>query len=121
MRHEERLQMLWAVSFIISGVVFGLAFWFTPIIGFLAVLGYIILYVGLAFAFLMVFRGMATLNIELMDALKTRKKELEEMKRVVEKKYYKKKIDEETFKKLMQDYEEKLTEIEVKINNLKRI
>ncbi len=121
MKQEDKLQILWAISFIISGVVFFLAFWFTPIIGWFAALGYIILYVALAFGFLIVFRSLETLNVEVISSLKARKKEIEEMKKSIEKKYLKKKIDAETFKKLMQDYEEKLTEIEVKIKNLKRI
>ena len=54
-------------------------------------------------------------------SLKTHKEKSQVEKKSIEKKYLKKKIDAETFKKLMQDYEEKLTEIEVKIKNLKRI
>lgn len=121
MKQQDKLQLVWAISFVISGIIFGLAFWFTPIIGVLATLGYIILYIGLAMAFLMVFKGISKLNLELIESLEMRKNEIEEMKSEIENKYYKKKIDEETFKRLMQDYEEKLTEINIKIKNLKKI
>ena len=121
MRHEDRLQLIWAVTFIMSGIVFALAFWFTPIIGTLAALGYIIMYVGLSFAFLMVFRSMSRLNTEFVDSLKSKKTEIEQMKKSVERKYLKKRIDEQTYKRLVQDYEQQLTELEVKIRNLKRI
>ena len=121
MRHEDRLQIIWAATFIMSGIVFALAFWFTPIIGTLAALGYIIMYVGLSIAFLLVFRSMSRLNTEFVDTLKGKKNEIEQMKKSIERKYLKKRIDEQTYKRLVQDYEQQLTELEVKIKNLKRI
>jgi hypothetical protein len=121
MRHEDRLQLIWAITFIMSGVIFALAFWFTPIIGTLAALGYIIMYVGLSTAFLMVFRSMSRLNTEFVETLRGKKSELEQMKKSVERKYLKKRIDEQTYRRLAQDYEQQLTELEVKIKNLRKI
>ena len=121
MRQEDRLQMVWALTFIMSGVIFALAFWFTPIIGTLAAAGYIIMYVGLSVAFLLVFRSMSRLNIEFVGTLKSKKEDIEQMKKSIERKYLKKKIDEQTYRRLVQDYEQQLTELEVKIRNLKKI
>jgi uncharacterized membrane protein len=121
MRHEDRLQIVWAGTFIMSGVIFALAFWFTPIIGTLAALGYIIMYVGLSLAFLLVFRSMSRLNTEFVGTLQSKRSEIEQMKKSIERKYLKKKIDEHTYRRLAQDYERQLTELEVKIKNLKRI
>ena len=121
MKQEDRLQMIWAITFIMSGVIFALAFWFTPIIGTLAALGYIIMYVGLSVVFLIVFRSMARLNTEFVDTLRAKKNDIEQMKKSIERKYLKKKIDEQTYRRLVQDYEQQLTELEVKIKNLKRI
>jgi len=121
MRQEDRLQLIWAVTFIMSGVIFALAFWFTPVIGTLAALGFIIMYVGLSIAFLLVFRSMTRLNTEFVDTLRAKKNEIEQMKKSIERKYLKKKIDEQTYRRLVQDYEQQLTELEVKIKNLKRI
>ena len=121
MRQEDRLQLIWAGTFIMSGVVFALAFWFTPIIGTLAALGYIIMYVGLSIAFLLVFRSMTRLNTEFVDTLRAKKNEIEQMKKSIERKYLKKRIDEQTYRRLVQDYEQQLTELEVKIKNLKKI
>ena len=115
------MQVLWAIAFITSGVIFGLAFIYTPYIGALAVAGYIVLYIGLSSAFLMVFRTLTRINSEVIRNLVERKAELEEMKETTRKKYFKKKIDQETFEKLEQDYERQLTEIEAKIHQLKRI
>ena len=121
MRHEDKLQLIWAGTFIMSGIIFALAFWFTPIIGTLAALGYIIMYVGLSIAFLMVFRSMTRLNTEFVGTLKSKRSEIEQMKKSIERKYLKKRIDEQTYKRLAQDYEQQLTELEVKIRNLKKI
>ncbi|MCJ7817211.1 MAG: hypothetical protein MUP55_05115 [Candidatus Aenigmarchaeota archaeon] len=121
MRQDDRLQLIWAVTFIMSGVIFALAFWFTPVIGTLAALGFIIMYVGLSIAFLLVFRSMTRLNTEFVDTLRAKKNEIEQMKKSIERKYLKKKIDEQTYRRLVQDYEQQLTELEVKIKNLKRI
>ena len=120
MNQQERAQVLWAVSFVISGVVFILAFMFSPLIGTLVTLSYIMLYVGLSAVFLIVFREIEKLKKGALNELIENKKEIEEMKRAIEKKYYKKRIDESTYKDIIQDYEKKLTEIEVKINRLKK-
>jgi membrane-bound ClpP family serine protease len=119
MKYEERLQIIWAVSFVISGLVFALAFWFTPIIGAFAVLGYIILYVSLATAFLLVFREIEKLSSDTLDTLKIREKEIKDVMKEIEKKYYKKKIDIETYKRMAQEYEKQLAEIKVKVNNIR--
>ncbi|MCK4497066.1 MAG: hypothetical protein KAU24_02665 [Candidatus Aenigmarchaeota archaeon] len=119
-KREDRLQLLWAVTFIMSGIIFALAFWFTPIIGVLAVLGYVVLYVGLAIAFLVVFRGMERLGRHVVDDLEMKRKEIEEIKDALEKKFLKKKISRENYEKITQDYEQKLTEIEIKIKHLKK-
>src|SRR4030042_1538405 len=121
MRQEDRLQLIWAGTFVMSGVIFALAFMFTPVIGTLAAAGYIVMYVGLSMAFLLVFRNMAKLNTEFVDTLRSKKSEIEQMKKSIERKYLKKKIDEQTYKRLAQDYEQQLTEIEVKIKNLRKI
>lgn len=121
MKHESKMQLLWALAFIISGVIFGLAFIYTPYIGALVVAGYIVLYIGLSSAFLMVFRSLTRINSEVIRSLEERRAELEEMKESVRKKYFKKKIDQATFEKLEQDYERQLTEVEAKIHQLSRI
>ncbi len=121
MRHEDKLQLIWATTFIMSGLIFALAFMFTPMIGTLAALGYIVMYVGLSVAFLIVFRSMTRLNTEFVDTLKVKKEEIEQVKKSIERKYLKKKIDEQTYKRMAQEYEQQLTELEVKIKNLKRI
>ncbi len=121
MRHEDKLQLIWAATFIMSGLIFAIAFWFTPVIGTLAALGYIVMYVGLSVAFLVVFRSMAKLNTEFVDTLRAKKSEIEQMKKSIERKYLKKKLDEQTYRRMAQDYEQQLTELEVKIKNLRRI
>jgi uncharacterized membrane protein len=119
-RREDKLQLLWAVTFVMSGIIFALAFWFTPIIGVLAVLGYVILYVGLAIAFLIVFRGMERLGKHAIGDLEMKRREIEEIKDALEKKFLKKKITKENYEKMIQEYEQKLTEIEIKIKHLKK-
>jgi membrane-bound ClpP family serine protease len=120
LRREEKLQLIWAVTFVMSGMIFALAFWFTPIIGVLAVLGYVVLYVGLAVAFLVVFRGMERLGRHAIDDLEIRRREIVEIKDALEKKFLRKKISRENYEKMVQDYEQKLTEIEIKVKHLKR-
>jgi uncharacterized membrane protein len=120
MMYEERLQVIWAVSFVMSGVVFALAFWFTPIIGAFAVLGYVILYVSLAVAFLIVFREIEKLNEQAVDTLKAKEKDIKDVLKELQKKYYKKKLDEDTYNKMTQEYEKELTELQVRMRNLKR-
>src|SRR4030067_2255261 len=114
MRQEDRLRLIWAGTFIMSGMIFALAFWFTPIIGALAAAGYIIMYVGLSVAFLLVFRSMSRLNTEFVGTLKSKKSEIEQMKKSIERKYLKKKIDEQTYRRLVQDYEQQLHQLEDK-------
>jgi len=58
------------------------------------------MYVGLSMAFLLVFRNMTKLNTEFVDTLRSKKSEIEQMKKSVERKYLKKKIDEQTYKRL---------------------
>ncbi len=124
MEYEERLQVLWAMCFIISGIIFALAFFFTNIsgvyAGVLAALGYIILYLGLSMAFLIVFSGMKKINMHLASTLKSRKDEILEIQKELKGKYLKKKIDEDAYKRLMERYESELTEIEVKLKEMKR-
>jgi hypothetical protein len=120
MNYEEKLQVLWAICFIVSGVIFALAFWLTPIIGLLAAMGYIILYVGLSLSFLIVFSGMKKLNMHLASTLQRRKDEVGEIQKELKNKYLKKKIDEGAYKRLMERYESELTEIDVKLKEIKR-
>jgi len=120
MRYDERLQVIWAVSFVMSGVVFAVAFWTAPIIGTLAVLGYIILYVSLAIAFLIVFREIEKLNEQAVDTLKAKEKDIKDVLKELQRKYYKKKLDEDTYNKMTQEYEKELTELQVRMRNLKR-
>ena len=120
MNQEEKLQALWALCFVVSGIIFALAFWFTPIIGVLAALGYIILYVGLSISFLIVFSGMRKLNQHLASTLKTRREEILEIQKELKNKYLRKKIDEDSYRRLIQRYESELTEIEVKIKEHER-
>ena len=120
MNHEEKLQLLWATSFVISGVIFAVAIYITPMVGLFA-LGYIVLYVGLSLAFMMVYKSLNTVHEGTLDSLKMRKKEIEQIEKEIEKKFYKKKIDKETYDKMIQEYEKQLTEIEVKIKNLEKM
>ena len=120
MRHEDKLQSIWAMSFIVSGLVFALAFWFTPIIGAFAVLGYVIMYVSLAVAFLIVFREIGKLNDQAADSLKAKEGEIKDILKELQRKYYKKKLDEETYTRMTQEYEKDLTELQVRLRNLKR-
>jgi membrane-bound ClpP family serine protease len=120
MKHQDKLQIIWAISFIVSGIVFAMAFWFTPIIGVFAVLGYIILYVSLASAFLIVFREIERLNEQAIDTLRAKEKHIKEVMKELQKKYFKKKLDELTYTKMSQEYEKELTELQVKLRSLKK-
>ena len=120
MRHEEKLQILWAASFVISGIIFAIALYITPMIGLFA-LGYIVLYVGLSLAFMMLFKSINHLHEETLENLKQKKKELQDIEKEIEKKFFKKKIDKDTYKRMMEDYEKQLTEIDVKIKNLEEL
>jgi uncharacterized membrane protein len=118
MKQEERAIVIWSTFFVVSGFVFILAFVFSPIIGTLIALAYIMLYVGLCAVFIMVFREIENLRKDTVEKLKERREELEELKSAIKGKYYKKMIDEGSFRHIIQDYERKLTEIEVKIKRL---
>ena len=124
MNHEEKLQITWAVCFIVSGVTFALAFFFTGISGVyagaLAALGYIILYLGLSMAFLIVFSGLKSMSEHLAKTLEKRQGEIIEIQKELKHKYLKKKLDVDSYKRLMQKYESELTEIEVKLKELKK-
>ncbi len=54
-----------------------------------------------------------------ISGLKIRYNEIKKLKDAVEKNYYKKKIDENTFNNLIQSYEKELVELEVRIKRLK--
>lgn len=118
MNRQERAQFLWAVSFVVSGVVFILAFMYSPLVGTMVTLAYIMLYVGLSSVFLVIFREIEKLRQDTLQKLKERKEEIEEIEKAIQGKYYRKRIDTPSFKEIMRDYEKKLTEIEVKIRRL---
>lgn len=120
MDHDEKLQLLWAMCFIMSGIIFALAFWFTPIIGLLAALGYIVLYVGLSISFLIVFSGMRKLTRHISSSLEARKEEILEIQKGLKGKYLKKKLGEESYRHLNEKYESELTEIDVKLRELSK-
>lgn len=119
-RREEKMQVLWAITFVMSGLIFALAFWFTPLIGVLAVLGYVVLYVGLAIAFLIVFRGLEKLGKHAIGDLYMKEREIKDIKDALEKKFLRKKISKENYERMIQEYEKQLTEIEIKIKHLKK-
>lgn len=118
MNQEERAIIIWSTFFVISGIVFILALFFSPVIGAMITLSYIMLYVGLCAAFIIVFREIEVLKKDTIENLTERKEELEEVKSAIKSKYFKKKIDEPSFRHIIQDYEKMLTEIEVKIKRL---
>jgi uncharacterized membrane protein len=124
MNHEVKLQILWAVCFIVSGVMFGLAYLLLNIsgvyAGIMAALAYIILYLGLSVAFLLVFSHIKRISYHLTRTLEFRKNEIVEIKKELQNKYLKKKITEDAYKSLLEKYESELTEIEVKLKELKR-
>jgi len=120
MNQQERAMMVWSVFFVVSGIVFMLAFIFSPMIGALITLAYIMLYVGLSAVFVMVFREMESIKKDTLAKLRERKEEMEEVKKAISAKYYSKRIDEVSFRDIMKDYERKLTEIEVKIKRLEK-
>ncbi|MBN2330897.1 MAG: hypothetical protein JXC85_03710 [Candidatus Aenigmarchaeota archaeon] len=118
MKQEERAIIIWSTFFVISGFVFMLALFFSPVIGAMITLAYIMLYVGLCAAFIIVFREIEVIKKDTIENLTERKEELEQVKSAIKTKYFKKKIDESSFKSIIQDYEKMLTEIEVKIKRL---
>ena len=56
MKQQDKVQVIWAASFVISGIILGFAIWMIPIIGPLAVSSFIVVYIGISAAFLFVFR-----------------------------------------------------------------
>ncbi len=124
MDSEQKLQVIWAACFIISGVTFALAFFFTRVsgayAGMLAAVGYIVLYLGLSMAFLMVFAGIKKVGSHLATTMEKRIEEIREIQKELKNKYLKKKLDEESYRHLTQRYESELTELEVKLKELKR-
>lgn len=119
MNQQERALIIWSTFFVISGIVFILALFFSPVIGAMVTLAYIMLYVGLCAAFIIVFREIEVIKKDTIENLTERKEELEQVKSAIRSKFFKKKIDESSFKQINQDYEKMLTEIEVKMQRLK--
>lgn len=120
MNQEERAMLIWSVFFVVSGFVFILAFVFSPVIGTLVTLAYISLYVGLSAVFIIVFREIESVRKDTLEKLRERKEEVEDVEKAIKGKFYSKRIDAPAFRVMMQDYEKKLTEIEVKIKRLER-
>ncbi len=120
MNQQERAILVWSVFFLVSGVVFVMAFMFSPVVGTLVTTAYIFLYLGLSAVFIMVFREISEIKKETVDSLAERKEELEEVEKALKGKYFRKKIDDVSYRKMTQDYEKLITELEVKIERLKR-
>lgn len=118
MNQQERAMLIWSIFFVISGIVFIIAFFFSPIIGIMVTTAYILLYVGLSATFIIVFREISVLKKDTVDTLKDRKDELEEVERALKGKYFKKKIDDASYRHMVEGYEKMITEIEVKIRRL---
>ena len=115
MNQQERAMLIWSVFFVVSGSVFIAAFLFSPLIGTLVTTAYIILYLGLSAVFVIVFREISSLREDTVSGLRERKEELEEVVKALKGKYFRKKIDSESYRKMAEDYEKLITEIEVKI------
>jgi hypothetical protein len=120
MKQQDTVQVIWAASFVISGIILGFAIWMIPIIGPLAVSSFIVVYIGISAAFLFVFREIESLSTGNAAGMRERRKELLAIKKEIERKYYKHKIDQESFRAINSDYEKQLTEIEVKLKRLGR-
>lgn len=120
MNQQERAILVWSVFFLVSGIVFVMAFMFSPVVGTLVTTAYIFMYLGLSAVFIMVFREISALKEDTVDTLKERKEELEEVEKALKGKYFKKKIDDASYRKMTQEYEKMITEIEVKIERLSR-
>jgi uncharacterized membrane protein len=118
MNQQERAILIWSVFFVISGTVFMLAFYYSPLIGTMITTAYIMLYVGLSAAFIIVFREISVIRKDTIDTLKERKDELEEVEKALKGKYFKKKIEDASYRRMIEDYEKMITEIEVKIKRL---
>ncbi|MFH0956551.1 MAG: hypothetical protein V1813_01670 [Candidatus Aenigmatarchaeota archaeon] len=115
MNPQERAMLIWSVFFVISGSVFIVAFMFSPLVGSLVTTAYILLYLGLSVVFVIVFREISSLREETVSGMREKKEEMEEVVKALKNKYFRKKIDDESYRKMAQDYEKLITEIEVKI------
>ena len=120
LNRQDKAEIIWAASFVISGIILGFAIWMIPVIGLLATASFIVVYIGISAAFLFVFREIESVKEDTLDKLKERHEELLEVKKAIEGKYYRRKIDEQAFRNITQHYERKLTELEVKIRKLER-
>jgi hypothetical protein len=118
MNQQERAILIWSVFFVVSGTVFVMAFFYSPLIGTLVTFAYIMMYMGLSAAFIIVFREISLLKKNTVDTLIDRKDELEEIEKALKSKYFRKKFDDKAYKSMADDYEKKITEIEVKIKRL---
>jgi hypothetical protein len=119
-RQQEKVQIIWAASFVISGIILGLSIWLIPVIGAFTVASFIVVYVGISAAFLLTFREIEGVKPGTIENLKERHRELAEMKKAIEQKYYRRKIDAESFRIINRDYEKQMTEIEVRLKRLGR-
>jgi len=120
MNQQERAMLIWSVFFVVSGIVFIIAFFYSVLIGSLVTTAYILLYIGLSAAFIMVFREIADIRQDNIEGLTDKKGELEEVERALKGKFYRKKIDNDSYKRMIDTYEQKITEIEVKIKRLEK-
>jgi membrane protein implicated in regulation of membrane protease activity len=120
MNQQERAILIWSVFFVMSGVVFMAAFLYSPVIGTMVTTAYIMMYMGLSAAFIIVFREISVLRKDTIDTLQERKEELEEVEKALKGKYFRKKIDDASYRRMVEDYEKMITEIEVKIKRLEK-
>ena len=91
-----------------------------PVVGVLAVASFIIIYVGISAAILFIFREIDSLKPGTLDSMRERHRELLDMKKAIERKYYKRRLDQEAFRQIVQDYERQLTELEVRMKGIKK-
>lgn len=120
MKQQERAILIWSVFFVMSGIVFITAFFYSPVTGTLVTTAYIMLYIGLSAAFMIVFREISGIKKDTITTLTDRREELEEVKDALKGKFYKKKIDNESYRRMAEDYEKKITELEVRIKRLEK-
>ncbi len=120
LNRQDKAQIIWAASFVVSGIILGLAIWMIPVIGILATASFVVVYIGISAAFLFIFREIESVKVDTIEKLKERHQEMLDIKKAIESKYYKRKIDEQAFRNITQHYERKLTELEVKIKKLER-
>ncbi len=119
MNQQERAMLVWSVFFVISGIVFMVAFFYSPVIGAMVTTAYIMMYMGLSAVFIIVFRELSILRKDTIDTLSERKEELEDVKQALKSKYFRKKIDDTSYRHMTEEYEKRITELEVKITRLK--